>query len=129
MCKRKCVWRSMRKCGSSLNPTDLINPRSTLTNSKPVLKSTKHWFLKLDEQQDEIKNWLDRNFKKNNWKAHVVGQCKSWLNDGLRPRAMTRDLNWGIPVPPEIEGAEGKVLYTFGSMHRLVIFLQQNNCF
>ncbi len=101
------------KCGSSLNPTDLINPRSTLTNSKPVLKSTKHWFLKLDEQQKGIEDWFDKTSKENNWKAHVVGQCKSWLNDGLRPRAMTRDLNWGIPVPPEIAGAEGKVLYVW----------------
>ncbi len=101
------------KCGSSLNPTDLINPRSTLTNSKPVLKSTKHWFLKLDEQQKGIEGWFDKTSKENNWKAHVVGQCKSWLNDGLKPRAMTRDLNWGIPVPPEIAGAEGKVLYVW----------------
>ena len=101
------------KCGSSLNPTDLINPRSTLTNSKPVLKSTKHWFLKLDKQQKGIEDWFDKTSKENNWKAHVVGQCKSWLNDGLRPRAMTRDLNWGIPVPPEIAGAEGKVLYVW----------------
>ena len=101
------------KCGSSLNPTDLINPRSTLTNSAPVLKSTKHWFLKLDEQQKGIEEWFDKTSKENNWKAHVVGQCKSWLNDGLRPRAMTRDLNWGIPVPPEIAGAEGKVLYVW----------------
>jgi methionyl-tRNA synthetase len=90
------------KCGSSLNPTDLINPRSTLTNSAPVLKKTKHWFLKLDAQQDEIKKWLEETSEKNNWKAHVIGQCKSWINDGLRPRAMTRDLAWGIPVPPEI---------------------------
>ena len=101
------------KCGSSLNPTDLINPRSTLTNSKPVLKSTKHWFLKLDKQQKGIEEWFDITSKENNWKAHVIGQCKSWLNDGLRPRAMTRDLNWGIPVPPEIAGAEGKVLYVW----------------
>ena len=101
------------KCGSSLNPTDLINPKSTLTNSLPVLKKTKHWFLKLDEQQKGIEDWFDKTSKENNWKAHVVGQCKSWLNDGLRPRAMTRDLNWGIPVPPEIEGSEGKVLYVW----------------
>jgi methionyl-tRNA synthetase len=101
------------KCGSSLNPTDLIHPRSTLTNSLPVLKKTKHWFLKLDEQQKGIEEWFDKTSKENNWKAHVVGQCKSWLNDGLRPRAMTRDLNWGIPVPPEIAGAEGKVLYVW----------------
>jgi methionyl-tRNA synthetase len=101
------------KCGSSLNSTDLINPKSTLTNSVPVLKKTKHWFLKLDQQQDEIKKWLEETAEKNNWKAHVIGQCKSWINDGLRPRAMTRDLAWGIPVPPELEGAEGKVLYVW----------------
>ncbi len=101
------------RCGSSLNPTDLINPKSTLTNSLPVLKKTKHWFLKLDTQQDEIKKWFNETSDKNNWKAHVVGQCKSWLNDGLRPRAMTRDLDWGIPVPAEIEGSEGKVLYVW----------------
>lgn len=101
------------RCGSSLNPTDLINPRSTLSGSKPVLKPTKHWFLKLDTQQEKIEEWFDKTSKENNWKAHVVGQCKSWLNDGLRPRAMTRDLNWGIPVPPEIAGSEGKVLYVW----------------
>jgi methionyl-tRNA synthetase len=101
------------KCGSSLNPTDLIHPKSTLTNSAPVLKKTKHWFLKLDAQQEGIKKWLEETAEKNNWKAHVIGQCKSWINDGLRPRAMTRDLTWGIPVPPEIEGAEDKVLYVW----------------
>lgn len=101
------------KCGSSLNPTDLIHPRSTLTNSLPVLKKTKHWFLKLDAQQKGIEDWFDKTSKENNWKAHVVGQCKSWLNDGLKPRAMTRDLDWGIPVPNEIEGSEGKVLYVW----------------
>ena len=99
------------KCGSSLNPTDLINPTSTISGNQPVLKKTKHWFLKLDEQQDEIAAWLET--KKDVWKNHVYGQCKSWINDGLRPRAMTRDLDWGIPVPPEIEGSEGKVLYVW----------------
>ncbi|MCB0494481.1 MAG: class I tRNA ligase family protein, partial [Cyclobacteriaceae bacterium] len=101
------------KCGTSLNPTDLIHPKSTLTNSTPILKKTKHWFLKLDQQQDAIKEWLESTAEKNNWKAHVIGQCKSWLNDGLRPRAMTRDLDWGIPVPANIEGSEGKVLYVW----------------
>ncbi|MBK9791580.1 MAG: methionine--tRNA ligase [Sphingobacteriales bacterium] len=101
------------KCGSSLNPTDLINPKSTISGSAPVLKKTKHWFLKLDEQQEGIKKWLEETSEKNNWKAHVIGQCKSWINDGLRPRAMTRDLDWGIPVPPEIDGSEGKVLYVW----------------
>jgi len=101
------------KCGSSLNPTDLIHPKSTLTHSTPILKNTKHWFLKLDTQQEEIKNWLDKTGGENNWKAHVLGQCRSWLNDGLKPRAMTRDLDWGIPVPPEMEGSAGKVLYVW----------------
>ena len=99
------------KCGSSLNPTDLINPKSTISGSAPVLRKTKHWFLKLDAQQEEIAAWLET--KKDVWKNHVYGQCKSWINDGLRPRAMTRDLDWGIPVPPEIEGSEGKVLYVW----------------
>ena len=99
------------KCGSSLNPTDLIHPKSTLTNSKPVLKKTKHWFLKLNEQQNDIETWLES--KKEIWKNHVYGQCKSWMNEGLKPRAMTRDLDWGIPVPQEIEGSEGKVLYVW----------------
>lgn len=99
------------KCGSSLNPTDLIHPKSTISGDTPVLKKTKHWFLKLDAQQDEIAAWLET--KKDTWKSHVYGQCKSWINDGLRPRAMTRDLDWGIPVPPEIEGSEGKVLYVW----------------
>ncbi|MBK9328919.1 MAG: methionine--tRNA ligase [Sphingobacteriales bacterium] len=99
------------KCGSSLNPTDLINPTSTISGHQPVLKKTKHWFLRLDEQQDEIAAWLET--KKDVWKNHVYGQCKSWINDGLRPRAMTRDLDWGIPVPPEIEGSQGKVLYVW----------------
>ena len=99
------------KCGSALSPTDLIHPKSTITNSTPVLKKTKHWFLKLDAQQEGISSWLET--KKDTWKSHVYGQCKSWLNDGLKPRAMTRDLDWGIPVPPEIEGSEGKVLYVW----------------
>ncbi|MCC6570137.1 MAG: methionine--tRNA ligase [Chitinophagales bacterium] len=99
------------KCGSSLNPMDLIHPKSTISGDTPVLKKTKHWFLKLDAQQEEIAAWLET--KKDTWKSHVYGQCKSWINDGLRPRAMTRDLDWGIPVPPEIEGSEGKVLYVW----------------
>jgi len=99
------------KCGSSLNPTDLIAPRSTISGSTPVLRPTKHWYLKLDEYQKVIQNWLKT--KKDTWKAHVYGQCMSWIDAGLQPRAMTRDLDWGIPVPPEIEGAEGKVLYVW----------------
>ncbi len=99
------------KCGSTLSPSDLLQPKSALTQSVPTLKSTKHWFLKLDEQQQGISEWIDS--KEGLWKNHVLGQCKSWLKDGLRPRAMTRDLDWGIPVPPEVEGAEGKVLYVW----------------
>lgn len=98
------------RCGSSLNATDLIDPRSTLSGSKPVLKQTKNWFLPLDKLQPQIKNYIDRH---SDWKANVYGQCKSWLDsgDGLQPRAMTRDLDWGVPVP--VKGADGKVLYVW----------------
>lgn len=98
------------KCGMSLNPTDLINPQSTLSGSKPVLKQTKNWFLPLDKLQPKIKAYIEKH---SDWKPNVYGQCKSWLDsgDGLQPRAMTRDLDWGIPVP--VEGAEGKVLYVW----------------
>ncbi|MCE3227685.1 MAG: methionine--tRNA ligase [Bacteroidetes bacterium] len=98
------------KCGTSLNATDLIEPRSTLSGSKPVLKSTKNWFLPLDKFQPKIKAYLEKH---SDWKPTVYGQCKSWLEsgDGLQPRAMTRDLDWGIPVP--VEGADGKVLYVW----------------
>lgn len=99
------------KCGSTLSPTDLINPTSTLSGSKPVKRKTKHWFLRLDEFQEEIRVWIQS--KKDFWKANVYGQCMSWLDAGLQPRAMTRDLDWGIPVPPEVEGSEGKVLYVW----------------
>jgi methionyl-tRNA synthetase len=98
------------KCGSTLNATDLIDPRSTLSGSKPVLKETKNWFLPLDKLSPKIKAYIEQH---SDWKPNVYGQCKSWLNsgDGLQPRAMTRDLDWGIPVP--VEGAEGKVLYVW----------------
>jgi len=99
------------KCGSTLSPTELINPKSTISGSTPVLRHTKHWYLKLDEYQNVIQKWLET--KKGVWKSHVYGQCMSWIDAGLQPRAMTRDLSWGIPVPPEIEGAEGKVLYVW----------------
>ncbi len=99
------------KCGSSLSPTDLIHPRSTISGNTPVLRTTKHWYLKLDEYQEIMLEWLKT--KKNIWKPHVYGQCMSWMDLGLQPRAMTRDLDWGIPVPPEIEGSEGKVLYVW----------------
>jgi len=98
------------KCGSTLNATDLINPKSTLSGSKPVLKLTKNWFLPLDKLQPRIQAYLNEH---KDWKANVTGQCKSWLDsgDGLQPRAMTRDLDWGVPVP--VKGAEGKVLYVW----------------
>ncbi len=97
-------------CGSSLNATDLIHPKSTLTGATPTLRSTKHWFLPLDQYQDFLKEWILEGHK-NDWKPNVYGQCKSWIDDGLKPRAVTRDLDWGIPVP--VEGAEGKVLYVW----------------
>lgn len=98
------------KCGTSLSPTELINPHSVLSGSKPILKQTKNWFLPLDKLQPKIKAYLDQH---TDWKSNVYGQCKSWLDsgDGLQPRAMTRDLDWGVPVP--VEGAEGKVLYVW----------------
>lgn len=98
------------KCGTSLNATDLINPKSTITGTKPVLKPTKHWFLPLDQYDTFLREWILEGHK-NDWKSNVFGQVKSWLDDGLKPRAVTRDLDWGIPVP--VEGAEGKVLYVW----------------
>ncbi len=97
-------------CGSTLNATDLINPKSTISGSKPVLKETKHWFLPLDRYDAFLREWVLEGHK-NDWKPNVYGQVKSWLDDGLKPRAVTRDLDWGIPVP--VEGAEGKVLYVW----------------
>lgn len=96
------------KCGSTLNATDLINPKSTLSGEKPVLKNTKNWFLPLDKMQPQIEAYIDSHKE---WKSNVFGQCKSWLNAGLQPRAMTRDLDWGVKVP--VEGADGKVLYVW----------------
>lgn len=98
------------KCGTSLNATDLINPKSTISGSKPILKSTKHWFLPLDQYDTFLREWIIEGHK-NDWKPNVYGQVKSWLDDGLKPRAVTRDLDWGIPVP--VEGADGKVLYVW----------------
>lgn len=97
-------------CGSSLNATDLINPKSTITGAIPTLKKTKHWFLPLDKHEAFLKKWILKGHK-NDWKPNVYGQCKSWIDDGLKPRAVTRDLDWGIPVP--VEGGEGKVLYVW----------------
>ena len=97
------------KCGSTLSPTELLNPKSALSGTVPVMKETVNWYLPLDELQETFLNgWLGG---KSHWKSNVYGQCKSWLNEGLRPRAMTRDLEWGVPVP--LEGADGKVLYVW----------------
>lgn len=97
------------KCGSSLNATDLINPKSTITGNTPVLRETSHWYLPLDKWQDALSKWILEGHKE--WRTNVYGQCKSWLDLGLQPRAVTRDLDWGVPVP--VEGAEGKVLYVW----------------
>ena len=96
-------------CGSSLNATDLINPHSSITGNVPVLRETKHWYMPLDKWEPKLRQWILEEHKE--WKPNVYGQCKSWLDGGLQPRAVTRDLNWGIPVP--VEGAEGKVLYVW----------------
>lgn len=97
-------------CGTSLNATDLINPKSALSGSKPVLKETKHWFLPLDKDEEWLRQWILEDHK-GDWKTNVYGQCKSWIDAGLQPRAVTRDLDWGVKVP--VEGAEGKVLYVW----------------
>jgi len=97
-------------CGSSLNATDLINPKSTISGAVPTLKKTKHWFLPLDKYEGFLTEWILKGHK-SDWKPNVYGQCKSWIDEGLKPRAVTRDLDWGIPVP--VEGAEGKVLYVW----------------
>jgi len=97
------------KCGSSLSPQELINPHSTLSGSKPVLKETKHWYLPLDKYEPWLRQWILEEHKE--WKTNVYGQCKSWLDNGLQPRAVTRDLDWGVPVP--LAEAQGKVLYVW----------------
>lgn len=96
-------------CGTSLNATDLINPRSTISGSTPIKKSTKHWYLPLNKHEPFLRKWILEDHKE--WKSNVYGQCKSWLDLGLQPRAVSRDLDWGVPVP--VEGAEGKVLYVW----------------
>ena len=98
------------KCGTSHNPRDLINPRSSITGNKPSLRTTKHWYLKLDKFQGFLEKWILED-NKGVWKSNVYGQCKSWLDDGLKPRAVTRDLDWGVPVP--IKDSNGKVLYVW----------------
>ncbi len=109
------------KCGTSLSPNELGSPRSTLSGATPVLRPTKHWFLKLDEHEGWLRNWINTGTNEQGqhlhepaqWKNHVVGQCNSWLDGGLQARSMTRDLDWGIPVPPELPGSENKVLYVW----------------
>ena len=96
-------------CGTSLAPTDLIDPKSAITGNTPVLRETKHWYLPLDKHESFLREWILEGHKE--WKSNVYGQCKSWLDMGLQPRAVSRDLDWGIPVP--VEGAEGKVLYVW----------------
>ena len=97
-------------CGSTLSATELINPQSTISGATPVIRKTKHWYLPLDQYQDFIQSWIIEGHK-NDWKSNVYGQVKSWVDNGLKPRAVTRDLDWGIPVP--VEGASGKVLYVW----------------
>lgn len=97
------------KCGSTLSPTELINPKSTLSGNTPVMKKTSHWYLPLDQYEPWLKEWILEGHKE--WKVNVYGQCKSWIDGGLQPRAVSRDLDWGVPVP--VEGAEGKVLYVW----------------
>ena len=117
------------KCGTSLSPKELKNPKSRLSGNSPILKKTKHWYLPLDKYQQEwLEEWVDSH--KSNWKSNVYGQCKSWLNGGLQPRAVTRDLDWGVPVP--VEGSEGKVLYVWfdapiGYISATKAWAQENN--
>ncbi len=105
----KAYGDQCERCGTSLSPNELINPKSMISGNTPVLKPTKHWYLPLDEYEPWLKTWILENHKE--WKPNVYGQCKSWLDSGLQPRAVTRDLDWGVPVP--VEGAEGKVLYVW----------------
>lgn len=108
------------KCGSTLSPNDLISPRSMLSGSVPVKRPTKHWFLRLDQHETWLREWINTGVANGkalhnpkDWKTHVIGQCNSWLDQGLQPRAMTRDLDWGVDVPQEIPGSEGKKLYVW----------------
>ncbi|MBP7184199.1 MAG: methionine--tRNA ligase [Saprospiraceae bacterium] len=108
------------KCGSTLSPTDLISPRSTITGSTPILRDAKHWYLPLNNYESWLREWINTGTLNGehlhypeDWKNHVIGQCNSWLDGGLQPRAMTRDLDWGVDVPQGIEGAEGKKLYVW----------------
>ncbi len=105
----KAYGDQCEKCGTSLSATDLINPKSTISGAKPILKSTNHWFLPLDKYEPFLKEWILEGHKE--WKSNVYGQCKSWIDQGLQPRAVSRDLDWGVPVP--VANAEGKVLYVW----------------
>ncbi len=105
----KAYGDQCEQCGTSLSATDLINPKSTLSGSAPVMKATKHWYLPLDQHESWLRQWILEDHKE--WKSNVYGQCKSWLDLGLQPRAVSRDLDWGVPVP--VEGGEGKVLYVW----------------
>jgi len=100
------------KCGTSLSPDQLINPRSTLSGKTPSKKTTTHWFLPLDKHEDFLRDWI-LNQHKDDWKVNVLGQCKSWMDLGLQPRAVTRDLDWGVPLPADVKGGKGKVLYVW----------------
>jgi len=109
-CGNPCAYGDQcEQCGTSLSPTDLVNPVSTISGSKPMLKETKHWYLPLDKFEPWLQEWILKEHKE--WKPNVYGQCKSWLDQGLHPRAVSRDLDWGVPVP--VEGADGKVLYVW----------------
>jgi methionyl-tRNA synthetase len=105
----KAYGDQCEKCGSTLSPMDLINPKSMLSGNAPILKETKHWFLPLDKHEAWLKKWILEDHTE--WRSNVYGQCKSWLDQGLQPRAVSRDLDWGVPVP--VEGADGKVLYVW----------------
>ncbi len=105
----KAYGDQCESCGTSLSPTELINPTSVISGNQPVLKETKHWYLPLDQYESWLKEWILEGHKE--WKPNVYGQCKSWIDSGLQPRAVTRDLDWGVPVP--VEGTEGKVLYVW----------------
>ncbi|MBK9483740.1 MAG: methionine--tRNA ligase [Chitinophagaceae bacterium] len=100
------------KCGTSLSPDQLINPRSTLSGNAPTKKLTTHWFLPLDKHEAFLREWILTEHK-DDWKVNVLGQCKSWMDLGLQPRAVTRDLDWGVPLPADVKGGEGKVLYVW----------------
>jgi methionyl-tRNA synthetase len=105
----KAYGDQCESCGSTLSPNELINPKSAISGSIPVMRQTSHWYLPLDQYQDFLEDWILNNHKE--WKTNVYGQCKSWLDQGLQPRAVSRDLAWGVPIP--VEGAEGKVLYVW----------------